>query len=58
MKLSPANAMAEIGVSSAGPGVGAFFDLDGTLVEGFTAAVNVGDRIRRRQAGHVRRDEN
>src|SRR5271163_5193700 len=29
----------------------AFFDLDGTLVDGFTAAVHVGDRIRRRQAG-------
>jgi hypothetical protein len=43
--------MAEIGASSPGPGVGAFFDLDGTLVEGFTAAVHVGDRIRRRQAG-------
>jgi hypothetical protein len=57
MKLSAADAMAEIGASSAGPGVGAFFDLDGTLVEGFTAAVNVGDGIRRRQAGHVHRDK-
>jgi len=51
MKFSPADAIAEIGASSPGPGVGAFFDLDGTLVEGFTAAVHVGDRIRRRQAG-------
>src|ERR1700722_3775557 len=50
MNLSPADAIAEIGASSPGPGVGAFFDLDGTLVEGFTAAVHVGDRIRRRQA--------
>jgi HAD superfamily hydrolase (TIGR01490 family) len=50
-KLSPADAIAEIGASSPGPGVGAFFDLDGTLVDGFTAAVHVGDRIRRRQAG-------
>jgi len=48
-KLSPADAIAEIGASSPGPGVGAFFDLDGTLVDGFTAAVHVGDRIRRRQ---------
>jgi HAD superfamily hydrolase (TIGR01490 family) len=50
-KLSPADAIAEIGASSPGPRVGAFFDLDGTLVDGFTAAVHVGDRIRRRQAG-------
>jgi HAD superfamily hydrolase (TIGR01490 family) len=49
--LSPADAIAEIAASSPGPGVGAFFDLDGTLVKGFTAAVHVGDRIRRRQAG-------
>jgi HAD superfamily hydrolase (TIGR01490 family) len=50
-RLSPADAMAEIAASCPGPGVGAFFDLDGTLVKGFTAAVHVGDRIRRRQAG-------
>ncbi|OBG18823.1 HAD-IB family hydrolase [Mycobacterium sp. 852002-51057_SCH5723018] len=50
-KFSPADAVAEIRVSQAGPGIGAFFDLDGTLVDGFTAAVHVGDRIRRRQAG-------
>jgi HAD superfamily hydrolase (TIGR01490 family) len=50
-RLSPADAIAEIGVSPTGPGIGAFFDLDGTLVDGFTAAVHVGDRIRRRQAG-------
>lgn len=49
--LSPADAIAEIAASSPGPTIGAFFDLDGTLVEGFTAAVHVGDRIRRRQAG-------
>ena len=50
-RLSPADAIAEIGASPAGPGIGAFFDLDGTLVDGFTAAAHVGDRIRRRQAG-------
>ncbi len=50
-RFSPADAMAEIGASLPGPGVGAFFDLDGTLVDGFTAAAHVGDRIRRRQAG-------
>lgn len=50
-RLSPADAIAEIGASAPGPGIGAFFDLDGTLIDGFTAAVHVGDRIRRRQAG-------
>src|SRR5215813_5995121 len=50
-RLSPADAIAEIGARSLGPQVGAFFDLDGTLVDGYTAAVHVGDRIRRRQAG-------
>jgi hypothetical protein len=43
-------ALAEIAAGPAGPGVGAFFDLDGTLVAGFTATVHAGDRIRRRQA--------
>ncbi|MCV7089878.1 HAD-IB family hydrolase [Mycobacterium interjectum] len=50
-RLSPADAIAEIRASTPGPGIAAFFDLDGTLVDGFTAAVHVGDRIRRRQAG-------
>jgi HAD superfamily hydrolase (TIGR01490 family) len=50
-RLSPADAIAEIESSAPGPHIGAFFDLDGTLVDGFTAAVHVGDRIRRRQAG-------
>jgi HAD superfamily hydrolase (TIGR01490 family) len=40
----------EIGASTPGPQVGAFFDLDGTLVDGFTATAHAGDRIRRRQA--------
>src|SRR3954471_21438174 len=47
---SPADVVAEIGASAAGPQVGAFFDLDGTLVDGFTATAHAGDRIRRRQA--------
>src|ERR1700740_3752006 len=50
-RLSPADAIAEIGASAPGPRIGAFFDLDGTLIDGFTAAAHVGDRIRRRQAG-------
>jgi HAD superfamily hydrolase (TIGR01490 family) len=49
--LSPADAIAQIRAGAAGRGVGAFFDLDGTLVDGFTAAAHVSDRIRRRQAG-------
>ncbi|GAC1399220.1 MAG: HAD family hydrolase [Mycobacterium sp.] len=42
--------IAEIGGSTPGPQVGAFFDLDGTIVDGFTATAHAGDRIRRRQA--------
>src|SRR3954468_15015650 len=45
-----ADAIAEIGASPRGPQVGAFFDLDGTLVDGFTATAHASDRIRRRQA--------
>jgi HAD superfamily hydrolase (TIGR01490 family) len=44
------DAIAEIQASSSGRGIGAFFDLDGTLVAGFTAAAHAGHRIRRRQA--------
>lgn len=40
----------EIASSPAGPHVGAFFDLDGTLVSGFTATAHAGARIRKRQA--------
>jgi HAD superfamily hydrolase (TIGR01490 family) len=46
----PASTVAAIEVSPAGPQIGAFFDLDGTLVDGFTATAHAGDRIRRRQA--------
>ncbi|HME47710.1 HAD-IB family hydrolase [Mycobacterium sp.] len=42
--------VAEIAAGEAGPHVGAFFDLDGTLVAGITATAHAGDRIRRRQA--------
>jgi HAD superfamily hydrolase (TIGR01490 family) len=34
-----------------GPQNGAFFDVDGTLVDGFTAAAHAGHRIRNRQSG-------
>ena len=42
--------IAEIAASRSGPETGAFFDLDGTLVDGFTATAHASDRIRRRQA--------
>ena len=43
--------VAEIDASPKGSQVGAFFDMDGTLVAGFTGAVWTQDRIRRRQIG-------
>jgi putative phosphoserine phosphatase/1-acylglycerol-3-phosphate O-acyltransferase len=43
--------VAEILASPQGPGVGAFFDLDGTLVAGFTGVIMTQDRLRRRQMG-------
>ncbi|TFV54562.1 HAD-IB family hydrolase [Mycobacterium sp. PS03-16] len=49
--LTLPESVSEIGGGSGGPLVGAFFDLDGTLVDGFTATAHAGDRIRRRQAG-------
>ncbi len=42
--------LTQIASSPAGPTVGAFFDLDGTLVAGFTAAAHASDRLRRGQA--------
>jgi putative phosphoserine phosphatase/1-acylglycerol-3-phosphate O-acyltransferase len=43
--------VAEVEASPEGPGVGAFFDLDGTLVAGFTVAAVTKDRLRRREVG-------
>jgi HAD superfamily hydrolase (TIGR01490 family) len=48
--LSPPESLAEIDTGPGGAAVGAFFDLDGTLVDGFTATAHAGHRIRRRQA--------
>jgi HAD superfamily hydrolase (TIGR01490 family) len=45
-----ADPVAAVAASPSGPRVGAFFDLDGTLVAGFTATAHAGDRIRRGQA--------
>jgi putative phosphoserine phosphatase / 1-acylglycerol-3-phosphate O-acyltransferase len=38
----------EVDAGPAGPDVGAFFDLDGTLVAGYTAAAQTRDRLRHR----------
>ncbi|MBO0883041.1 MAG: HAD-IB family hydrolase [Mycobacterium sp.] len=43
--------VAEILASPPGPTIGAFFDLDGTLVAGFTAVVLTQERLRRRDMG-------
>ncbi|MCV7234232.1 HAD family hydrolase [Mycobacterium branderi] len=48
--MHASEAVAEIAAAPPGPQVGAFFDLDGTLVAGFTATAHAGHRIRRRQA--------
>src|SRR5882757_1237500 len=45
-----ARELAEIASDREGARVGAFCDLDGTLVSGFTATAHAGHRIRRRQA--------
>lgn len=42
--------LAEIASSPEGVRIGAFFDLDGTLVSGFTATAHAGHRIRTREA--------
>ncbi|MFB1298944.1 HAD family hydrolase [Mycobacterium sp. pW049] len=48
--VTPADLVAQVEAGPPGPAIGAFFDLDGTLVDGFTATAHAGDRIRRRQA--------
>ena len=49
--LSPAAqaAIAEIESGPSGPEIGAFFDLDGTLVAGYTAATFYGDQLKKRE---------
>ena len=39
--------VAEVEASPEGPRMGAFFDLDGTLVAGFTVLADTRDRLRR-----------
>src|SRR5580698_10128813 len=43
--------VAEVDASPEGPRIGAFFDLDGTLVAGFTVAAVTKDRLRRGEVG-------
>jgi putative phosphoserine phosphatase/1-acylglycerol-3-phosphate O-acyltransferase len=43
--------VAEVDASPKGPEIGAFFDLDRTLVAGFTVASVARDRLRRREVG-------
>src|ERR1700730_18231922 len=43
--------VAEVEASAPGPKVGAFFDLDGTLVAGFTGVIMTQERFRRREMG-------
>ncbi|MGH3646576.1 MAG: HAD family hydrolase, partial [Micromonosporaceae bacterium] len=43
--------VAGIGQGPGGPKIGAFFDLDGTLVAGYTAGAFYADRVRRGQIG-------
>lgn len=43
--------LAEVQASPSGPKIGAFFDLDGTLVAGFTGVIMTRERFRRREIG-------
>ena len=43
--------VAEVMASPEGPQIGAFFDLDGTLVAGFTAVILTQERFRSRDMG-------
>src|ERR1019366_4531363 len=49
--LRLAGPVAGIDASPPGPPLAAFFDLDGTLVAGFTVAAITKDRLRRREVG-------
>jgi putative phosphoserine phosphatase/1-acylglycerol-3-phosphate O-acyltransferase len=50
-KASTPGTVAEVDNSTDGPGNGAFFDLDGTLIAGFSAKVFLQDRLRNRDIG-------
>lgn len=44
------HAIARVLAGPAGPQVGAFFDFDGTMIDGYSAAAYITDRLRRREA--------
>jgi putative phosphoserine phosphatase / 1-acylglycerol-3-phosphate O-acyltransferase len=50
-RLRMPGSVAEVEASPEGPQVGAFFDLDGTLVAGYTVAAITKDRLRHREVG-------
>jgi putative phosphoserine phosphatase/1-acylglycerol-3-phosphate O-acyltransferase len=45
------DAVASILKGSSGPKIGAFFDFDGTLIDGYSAGAYFADRLRRREMG-------
>jgi putative phosphoserine phosphatase/1-acylglycerol-3-phosphate O-acyltransferase len=45
--------LAAIAAGPQGPGIAAFFDLDGTLIDGYSAVVVYRDRVRKRDVGLV-----
>ncbi|MGH3522184.1 MAG: HAD-IB family hydrolase [Mycobacterium sp.] len=47
--IDAAQAIEKVRQGPTGPRIGAFFDLDGTLVQGYTVAAFYSDRMRRRQ---------
>ena len=49
--IAPSGSVAEVMASPAGPQVGAFFDVDGTLVAGFTGVILTRERFRSRDMG-------
>jgi putative phosphoserine phosphatase / 1-acylglycerol-3-phosphate O-acyltransferase len=49
--MQAAEAVAAIEAGPRGPDIGAFFDFDGTLIDGYSAAAYFADRLRRREMG-------
>ena len=49
--MSVTEAIAAIADGPKGPGIGAFFDFDGTLIDGFSALAYFTDKLRRRKLG-------
>src|SRR4051812_24773338 len=47
--MPPTDAIAAIEAGPEGPDIGAFFDFDGTLIDGYSAVAYFADRVRRRE---------